>query len=169
MKFIRNDQVGRICNFHLAIADASPNYAKDPRCEKLAMLNSIAVDFGKTGIPVDYTEVNRLTGNVVFPDFMNGFKKSDTVIGEIFRDALERNNAEDEKKAQNKEQALACMGVAEGWTVVPGSEELAEWAEEMLREWTVDFSDMMSTCVPPLCVIFFMSSCNVVNAFVNRL
>ena len=85
LRFIRNEQVGRICNFHLAIADASPVYAKDPRCEALAMLNSVAVDFGKTGISVDPKEVNNAVGNVEYPDFMNGSRKSDTVIGRVFR------------------------------------------------------------------------------------
>ena len=31
LDYIKNDQVGRICNFHLAIADASPVYANEHR------------------------------------------------------------------------------------------------------------------------------------------
>lgn len=151
MRFIRNDQVGRICNAHLMIADASPVYAKDPRCEALAMLNSVAVDFGKTGIPVDNTAINNAIGNVEKPDFMDGgSKKSDTVIGRIYRDARDRHAREVSRRIERQGAALESMHGDCAWVgaAVPGSEELKKWAEEKLKEWTAEFSGMMASCAP---------------------
>jgi hypothetical protein len=147
LQFIRNDQVGRICNFHLAIADAArPQFANDDRCKALATLNSIAVDFGKTGIPVGTKAVNNALGDVVFPDFMDGHRISDTVIGRIYRDAKTRNEGE------RVNTAHARLEVIDVWTAVPGTGNLKmlKWAEEKLKEWTVEFSDMMSSCALPL-------------------
>lgn len=146
LDYIKNDQVGRICNLHLAIADASPVYANEHRCEALAMLNSTAVDFGKTGVPVDFREVNKLTGGIVKPDYMGGTTRSDTVIGRIYRDAKDRYEHEAEACTRQKNSVLQGLKVAEGWHKVPGAENLAAWAEETLKEWAVEFSDLMALC-----------------------
>ena len=61
---IKMDALGRICNTHLALADKSG--AKDPRCLELARLASLAVDFPKTGVPVE----QRLPLVEEYPDFM---------------------------------------------------------------------------------------------------
>jgi len=51
--YIRNDNLGIICNAHLATADASSLKARDYQCLQLAQLASIAVDFFKTGIAAE--------------------------------------------------------------------------------------------------------------------
>ena len=171
LRFMRNEQVGRICNMHLAIADATPMvYARSPVCEALAMLNSVAVDFGKTGIPVDPREVNNIVGNVEYPDFMGGTRKSDTVIGRIFRDASERNDQAMKELFEPDNELEDCLRGAKSrvvyaWIddVAPLSEEGAQWAEAKVSEWTADFSDMMATCAPvywneSICGHFFRSS-----------
>ena len=62
--YMKNDQVGRIANGHLAIADFATNahgkrlYANDPKCHQLVHLHSTAVDFAKTGVPVDPAKVH---------------------------------------------------------------------------------------------------------------
>jgi hypothetical protein len=52
LTFMEQDQLGRIANIHLTIADQKPLGTFDPDCLVLAELHSIAVDFSKTGIPV---------------------------------------------------------------------------------------------------------------------
>lgn len=52
LKFMQQDQLGRIATTHLAISDQSEYGTFDPQCMILAELHSSAVDFSKTGIPV---------------------------------------------------------------------------------------------------------------------
>ena len=52
VKFMENDQLGRIATLHQTIADQRPRGVFDPDCILLAELHSTAVDFSKTGIPV---------------------------------------------------------------------------------------------------------------------
>jgi RNA-dependent RNA polymerase len=87
--FITNDKLGQIDNLHLALADASPDYANDPSCIRLSELHSIAVDFAKTGnmiqIPKDLQEIQ-------FPDFMEHSGpsyKSWKILGLLYRDVKE--------------------------------------------------------------------------------
>ena len=62
--YIMNDILGMICNAHLALADEfGPSH---PDCIQLAALASQAVDFSKTGIPVDRDFVRP----DAYPDFM---------------------------------------------------------------------------------------------------
>ena len=52
INFMSNDQVGRISNIHLQLADQKLRGTEDSDCLKLANMHSTAVDFSKTGIPV---------------------------------------------------------------------------------------------------------------------
>lgn len=52
LKFMQQDQLGRIATLHQTFADQKPAGTFDPDCELLAELHSTAVDFQKTGIPV---------------------------------------------------------------------------------------------------------------------
>ena len=52
VKFMANDQLGRIATLHLALADMMPDGIFNASCLALADLHSTAVDFSKTGIPV---------------------------------------------------------------------------------------------------------------------
>ena len=51
INFMSNDQLGRISNNHLQLADQEPLGTLHPDCLKLADMHSTAVDFSKTGIP----------------------------------------------------------------------------------------------------------------------
>lgn len=53
IEFMETDQLGRICNAHKMLADETSEGVADPRCIKLAEMASTAVDFSKTGIPVN--------------------------------------------------------------------------------------------------------------------
>lgn len=52
IRFMENDQLGRIAVTHLTLADQRDQGTFDPDCTLLAGLHSTAVDFSKTGIPV---------------------------------------------------------------------------------------------------------------------
>lgn len=50
---ILNNILGIVCNAHMALADESPDGPYDPACLVLAAKASQAVDFSKTGVPVE--------------------------------------------------------------------------------------------------------------------
>lgn len=52
LTFMQQDQLGRIANLHLVMADQKELGTFDEVCVLLAELHSTAVDFSKTGIPV---------------------------------------------------------------------------------------------------------------------
>jgi hypothetical protein len=66
--FMETDQLGYIANLHLQIADQDPLGTLSERCIRLAGMASTAVDFSKTGIPVDLKELPKF--DRYKPDFM---------------------------------------------------------------------------------------------------
>lgn len=62
---MKNDVLGRVCNAHMALADL--HGPSDFQCRELASLASQAVDFSKTGVAVQQSEIPRLEE---YPDFM---------------------------------------------------------------------------------------------------
>ncbi|MCJ1469462.1 hypothetical protein MMC07_008095 [Pseudocyphellaria aurata] len=61
IRFMENDQLGRIAVNHQILADQRDLGTFDPDCIFLAGLHSTAVDFSKTGIPVDLKELKELS------------------------------------------------------------------------------------------------------------
>ncbi|KLJ12209.1 hypothetical protein EMPG_12727 [Blastomyces silverae] len=55
--FMQQDQLGRIATIHQTIADQKPLGTFDPQCLLLAELHSTAVDFSKSGVPVDLARI----------------------------------------------------------------------------------------------------------------
>lgn len=55
--FMQNDQLGRIASLHQVLADL--NGTTSPDCLLLAELHSTAVDFSKSGVPVDVKKIPR--------------------------------------------------------------------------------------------------------------
>ncbi|GKU13169.1 unnamed protein product, partial [Fusarium langsethiae] len=53
VNFMRTDILGMIATRHVTLADYKANGTLDPDCLTLASMHSTAVDFSKTGIPVD--------------------------------------------------------------------------------------------------------------------
>jgi hypothetical protein len=105
VKFIINDNLGQLCTRHAIFADQSPIGARSEQCVTLSRLVSTAVDFPKTGVPVNMQEAPWVTSRVK-PDFMapyplteeeyaqnlgNGryrkiyYYKSGKVLGQIYR------------------------------------------------------------------------------------
>jgi RNA-dependent RNA polymerase len=146
LNYMQNDQLGRIANGHLAIADAAEEFANDPDCNKLVKLHSIAVDFAKTGVPVDSWKVSELLKGVEYPDYMHGNRVSDTIIGIISRRAKQKSR--EKSKQEDNEMNTRRQDESERWFQIHGSEEFMNWAHEMVEEWTEEFADMMRTCLP---------------------
>lgn len=55
--FMRTDHLGVIATRHMILADQKDEGTSHPDCNKLAQLHSTAVDFSKTGIPVEFKEL----------------------------------------------------------------------------------------------------------------
>ena len=91
--FMKNDQLGRIANAHLAFAEQEllSGCTRHHACQRLVQLHSTAVDFAKTGVPVDVDEINELTRDLRYPDYMGKPKRisfeSASAVGSIWRDA----------------------------------------------------------------------------------
>ncbi|PBP20340.1 RNA-dependent RNA polymerase [Diplocarpon rosae] len=66
--FMETDQLGRIATNHQILADQRSAGTLDPDCTRLAEMHSTAVDFSKTGVPVDMKRMPKFTP--VRPDFM---------------------------------------------------------------------------------------------------
>ncbi|CAG9327586.1 unnamed protein product [Blepharisma stoltei] len=88
--FIANDRLGQIDNAHLALADASKNYAFDEKCIELCELHSVAVDFAKTGNTVT---IPKELQPQAFPDFMEkkdmNYYQSQKILGKLYRKIVE--------------------------------------------------------------------------------
>ena len=67
--FIANDTLGQICTRHAIIADQSSDGVMNPKCVTLSRLASTAVDFPKTGHPVNIRSAPYVDSRVK-PDFM---------------------------------------------------------------------------------------------------
>ncbi|KAL9009961.1 MAG: hypothetical protein Q9173_005055 [Seirophora scorigena] len=67
VQFMENDQLGRLSTLHQTLADQRPAGVFDSDCIRLAEMCSTAVDFSKTGIPVDLNGMPKASN--VRPDF----------------------------------------------------------------------------------------------------
>ncbi|KAL8897272.1 MAG: hypothetical protein Q9207_007295 [Kuettlingeria erythrocarpa] len=67
VQFMENDQLGRLSTLHQTLADQKEQGVFDPDCILLAEMCSTAVDFSKTGIPVDLKKMPKSSN--VKPDF----------------------------------------------------------------------------------------------------
>ncbi|KAH6885741.1 RNA dependent RNA polymerase-domain-containing protein [Thelonectria olida] len=59
ISFMKTDLLGVIATRHVILADAKEQGTLDPACVRLAELHSTAVDFSKTGIPVEFAQLPR--------------------------------------------------------------------------------------------------------------
>lgn len=89
------DNLGRICNAHVAHADRSDDGAMDPKCIQLAELAAIAVDSAKTG------EIVRMPPSLSpkeYPDFMGKVDvisyRSEKILGRLYRSILGENGGD---------------------------------------------------------------------------
>lgn len=99
---IEADLLGQIAHLHLRIADLNPQGPNCPECLTLAELASHAVDFPKTGTPVDNKKLPRadrlkpdfLAGEIVEPSAQSNFYPSKKALGVLYRNVpLENDDA----------------------------------------------------------------------------
>ncbi|KAL1626681.1 hypothetical protein SLS54_002844 [Diplodia seriata] len=106
VKFMETDQLGRISMIHMQLADRAAAGTLDPACKKLAEMASTAVDFSKTGIPVDMSQCPRY--DMIRPDFMATSPHVPVVRkdGVGFVDAAAEHGADDDDDDADAVEAL---------------------------------------------------------------
>ena len=154
INYMKNDQLGRIANGHLAIADSAEDgagnrvYADNHKCDELVHLHSTAVDFAKTGVPVRPSDVTAVLRGVPVPDYLGGVDRSTSVIGEITRSAKERTAASVGLLAGVGAQQWRLLRHADRDLLVHGRHEFRHDAERMLCDWCYDVGQLMRRCEP---------------------
>lgn len=68
IEFMENDKLGVIANAHLQCADQKQAGPCSQECVSMAEMHSTAVDFAKTGIPVDMQKMPRTYAKRAKPD-----------------------------------------------------------------------------------------------------
>ncbi|CAM9929773.1 unnamed protein product [Ectocarpus sp. 12 AP-2014] len=138
LKYIQNDNLGRIANAHLVWADLSPLGARCDECLQLAASHSKAVDFPKSGVPAVFPDDVKVDS---YPDFMC---KSDDVtytstklIGRLFRDTPSAEAADPQRRQQHDERFLGGFELDQS-LLAPGYEDFLEEAEVVFAEFVED-------------------------------
>ncbi|GAW26480.1 putative RNA-dependent RNA polymerase [Rosellinia necatrix] len=70
VNFMATDQLGLIATRHIILADIHPAGTVHDECKLLAEMHSTAVDYSKTGIPVDMTKMASVKRTRYRPEFM---------------------------------------------------------------------------------------------------
>ncbi|KAG9191768.1 hypothetical protein G6011_10502 [Alternaria panax] len=92
IEYMNMDRLGQISNKHKIRADKAPAGTQDKECQLLARLASDAVDFSKSGIPVDMAQIPRGADHIR-PDFMA--PGSSLTVNEMGAAELEELDGED--------------------------------------------------------------------------
>ena len=71
-EFMKNDRLGQICNLHLQMADCDERGTLSGHCVDLAHIAAQAVDFSKSGVPIDTSRLRQFYKRLgpYRPDFM---------------------------------------------------------------------------------------------------
>ncbi|KEY67806.1 hypothetical protein S7711_04117 [Stachybotrys chartarum IBT 7711] len=70
IQFMETNKLGLIAVRHMILADQQAKGTEDPGCLLLASMHSTAVDYSKTGKPVDMDEFKKIKTNRYRPDFL---------------------------------------------------------------------------------------------------
>ena len=147
LDYMKNDQLGRIANGHLAIADFATDefgervYSNNDKCHQLVQLHSTAVDFAKTGIPVSPDNVTAIVKGEKVPDFLRGSDVSETVIGKITRRAKKRIAEAGEELDTGAGGRL--LEYIDRQMLLPQRGVFREEAMELLDEWAYEIAHLM--------------------------
>lgn len=148
IRYMNFDNLGKIANSHLALADQSPKLAFDERCLRLSELHSDAVDFVKTGYCVEKIEAQLLAKE--WPDFMEKkdyllIYESKTILGELYREIKaiikgkkETGEISSEKTELDKDYKLDLDLVYGYW------EEFIEEAYEIFDNFHAEMDGLMN-------------------------
>lgn len=136
--FMKSDQLGRIANAHLACAEQQllSGCTRHDTCARLVQLHSTAVDFAKTGVPVDPDELNTLVCGLRYPDYMGKPKgdsfASTSAVGSIWRHARELPQAYRER-----------IWGMDGALLLGGRERYRVLAQELVWEYNARLAGIM--------------------------
>jgi hypothetical protein len=137
---VNNENLGKIDNSHLAIADKSLELANDPKCLELAEHHSDAVDFAKTGF---CPQIDKRLLAKEWPDFMERGEKfntyqSKTILGDIYRDVVRRMKdlKPDEKETRFEYEIDQDL-------IYPDFEKYIENAHDILKEYVAEIRDVI--------------------------
>ncbi|KZT57170.1 RdRP-domain-containing protein [Calocera cornea HHB12733] len=93
--YINNDLVGRLATEHLILADQHPDGVNYANCHQLTQLYALALDFMKTGTPIDHDAIPKLL-NDMKPDYLQRehqagnrstkFYPSQRALGHMYRE-----------------------------------------------------------------------------------
>lgn len=115
VNFIKNDLLGVIATQLLLTADYSNQLMRDPDCLRLAALHSDAVDYPKTGRPVDFLQIPRLR-RFDKPDWYAKetdrgelYYESDRFLGHLFR-AIELPATKEANRVAKRQRRLLKTG-----------------------------------------------------------
>ena len=148
IKYMNFDNLGKIANSHLAIADQSEELALDERCLRLAELHSDAVDFVKTGYCIERIESRLLAKE--WPDFMEKkdyliIYESQTILGELYREVKniirgkkEKGEISNEKSELEKDYPIDLDLVYGTW------EEYINVAFDMYQDFEFEMNGLMN-------------------------
>ncbi|KAI0834233.1 RdRP-domain-containing protein [Hypoxylon sp. FL0890] len=70
VEFMATDQLGVIATKHMILADRKTAGTVDDECKLLAEMHSTAVDYSKSGIPIDINKLRGLTPTKYRPEFL---------------------------------------------------------------------------------------------------
>eukprot|EP00892_Ulva_mutabilis_P008486 jgi/Ulvmu1/6009/UM026_0135.1 len=149
MDYMKNDRLGQIAIGHLGVADFATDgsgnrvYANCDKCKTLVDLHSTAVDFAKTGVPVDPKKVSQVLQGLPMPDYLRGTDRSTTVIGHITRMATERTAAMEGQLKPAGESLGRLLRHVDQDLLLPVPQGYREAAERMLHDWSFDIGQVM--------------------------
>eukprot|EP01083_Nonionella_stella_P145459 455888_1 len=152
--YMQMDCLGMLAHSHLAMADQAMGRAKDKKCLILSMLNSYAVDYRKSGTPVDIKKILSWYGGKHkasllpkrFPYFMrkyNSVYESQHALGQIYRNCKRKINSLYKKTGLNDMKFSECKEFDALWTV-DGYETYQQDAFNVLEHYWCDIRAIMN-------------------------
>ncbi|XP_068641611.1 RNA-dependent RNA polymerase 2 [Aristolochia californica] len=140
--YMINDTLGVISTAHLVHSDREPLKARSPKCLRLAMLQSMAVDFAKTGAPA---EMPRVLKPKEYPDFLERGDRpvysSPGILGKLYRATIGPSDMCSPVFIWSKD--LAQMAYDPDLEV-PGFEDFLEKAEKFKHQYIEKLTALMN-------------------------
>lgn len=140
IKYMQNDNLGIIAHAHVAWADLNFSGVNSLECIQLAKMHSTAVDFAKTGIPVDFPS-NLFPQS--YPHFMEkqNSRKSGKALGQLYDRVKEYRKKErwNPQKHHFKTKTLRI----DPQLIYPKSEDFMEEAMDLLYAYNGKLWEIM--------------------------
>ncbi|KAG9245825.1 rna-dependent rna polymeras-like protein [Calycina marina] len=155
IRFMETDQLGRIAIAHRVFADQKDDGTLNKDCLTLSEMHYTAVDFSKTGIPVDITMIprtNRLRPDFEVPDphvtIKYRYYESEKVLGRLYRNIDERAifaEIQAHAHAQTSTDIYTHGTMKEVWSYIERTYRLVQW--EHLKTEAKDIMEGYEDCM----------------------